>query len=804
MQIKRRRGATLGLVAVLVLVLVVLGVGFFILTKMLGGGRELANSVDAGTLNVAKRAFLNPSKAARDFANPDVASNFEMLSPDGKFRLENYNRLVAQSMIVALNAKDEGTSAAASNAKKVWDALNDVAQFLRTNHGSSAVMGGYFQNLAGVNNLKMLGQNGISLNGYDISFTARGESTNVFVNPLLLSTFTASSLPMSSGSRKSPTGNQFMAGYTPLSVALSTGTLVFSGVPVNPQDRPHLIGGFIFDGGKDPAFMPGYPAEVLPPNSFRSAGESKESHTQTFGGAVASAIVGSLDREYEAAIPNGYIEVKNGPRFDAPTGEVAFYDKDIFAHALAGLGIDVAPGNKWFCRGSDNEVAIGDIKAYDSSLNTIPNQNDLANDLMENSGIPSPRNLLAAKEIADAVSTWGSKNLIDRWVDVNKMGMDAKVWMRNHNFPNCALSLKYIRYGNGDEAKDCSEFHKIDEYTNCECHWQQYDRNFRGNDQSSNCVAMLPNFKKGYNQYGTANLNNNAASGFTCMEKFKVDVLIARKDCTTCKTVHPDSQESGMKAFKYGIHYAAPDCYHNFGSVDTPLNLLKHVDSAPQAPGCAQTTIVDFLFKRCQQIKPTIARTEIVNALGTMPLPLGATLYMYLKDGNLVMTDQKPPAAVAGSLPDGQGGTSPKMTCGNPYNVIGLYVDTSLEPIEMLPNYSYDFFHNDKMRETKIAKHDIRDTGRNSFSDMPVISEKMKKVWVDPPGSTSTADKPPYKTDRDPNIDGSYPGWAFRQAEPATCTDSAKWIPSTGYNNLLGQLYFTNSCDGGGQFCQPN
>jgi hypothetical protein len=802
MRLRRRRGATLGFVAILALVLIIIGVGFFVITKMLGGGRELANSVDAGTLNVAKHAFLEPSKAARDFSNPDVASNFELLSPDGKFRLENYNRLVAQAMIVALNAKEEGTTTAASNAKKVWDALKDVSLFFRTSHGNPAVMGGHFQNLAAANNLKMMGQNGISLNGYDIAYTARGESTNVHVSPLLLSTFESSTLPISAGQRKSPTGNKFMAGYTPLSVALASGTLVFSGVPVGPQDRPHLISGFAFDTGKSPGFMPGYPAEILPPNSFRSAGETREEHTQTFGGAVASAIVGALDREYEAGIPNGYIEIKNGPKLES-AGNMASTDKDIFSHALAGLGIDVSPGNKWFCRGSDNEVPTGDIKAYNTMINQIPDSNQIAKDLFLQNSIPTDQALKAAMEIIDVTNTWNSKNLINRWVDTNNMSATAKGWCYSHNVPDCTTSLKYIRKANGDPAQDCSEFRAITEYTDCECHWQQFGRNYRANDQSSRCVAMLPIFKKGYNEYGSEK-GADAGTFYTNLENFKTRVMAARKDCSTCKTVHPSDQKSGMKSFKHGFHYAAPNTTYNFGAVVTPIDLLKHVDSAPKSEGCAQTTIVDFLHKRCRQIQPSITRDDVLRALSTKQLPLDATYYMYVKDGRLVMSDQKPVGAIAGTLPDGVGGTKPQMTCGTPYNVIGTLVNTSKDDVEALPNYSYDFFHNDKGRATRIARRNIKDSNINSFSDMPVISEMMRKVWVDPPGTTSTADIPPYKTDRDENTDGLFPGWAFRQAEAATCTDSANWIPSTGYNNLLGQLLFTNECEGGGQFCQPN
>jgi hypothetical protein len=53
---RRRKGATLGLVASCVLVIIVLGMGVFFLAKLFGGGREVANATDAGTLSIAKNA----------------------------------------------------------------------------------------------------------------------------------------------------------------------------------------------------------------------------------------------------------------------------------------------------------------------------------------------------------------------------------------------------------------------------------------------------------------------------------------------------------------------------------------------------------------------------------------------------------------------------------------------------------------------------------------------------------------------------------------------------------------------------
>lgn len=56
MKLRRQRGATLGLVAACVFLVILVGVGFFFLSKIIGGGREVANATDAGVLNVAKQA----------------------------------------------------------------------------------------------------------------------------------------------------------------------------------------------------------------------------------------------------------------------------------------------------------------------------------------------------------------------------------------------------------------------------------------------------------------------------------------------------------------------------------------------------------------------------------------------------------------------------------------------------------------------------------------------------------------------------------------------------------------------------
>ena len=86
------------------LVIIVVGAAIFFLTKVMGGGRELANATDAGAMNIAKNALRTPSKSVLAFTNPDIASNFAVLvGPTNDINLMNYNRLVAHALQISRN-----------------------------------------------------------------------------------------------------------------------------------------------------------------------------------------------------------------------------------------------------------------------------------------------------------------------------------------------------------------------------------------------------------------------------------------------------------------------------------------------------------------------------------------------------------------------------------------------------------------------------------------------------------------------------------------------------------------------------
>lgn len=728
--IRRRRGATLGLVAILVLLILLAGIGFFFFVKVLGGGRELANATDSGIVNVAKHALRDPSKDALSFSNPDVGTNFAVYgeSPHN-LNLLNYNRLVMHAAIVAFNARAEGTSQAAQNAKKVWTALNDVAKHIRKTQENAANMGGYFNSMAGSNNVKMLGQKGVALQEYDVAYMKRGGSANILLDESVLSAAGATNeIPSSDGNSG---GKKFLAGYKPFFVSLPSGeTLVFSAVTNCPGDRSHLVTWTDFEKEKADSFMTGrnYPANTLPPNSYRAGSHSMESKTSLHAGAMAAAMVGTLDHSYPMNMQYGYLIIRNGQSAAGPSGPMGLQGNDIFCHTLAGAGIaasGVGPGD-FFCEANK----LADMK----ELELTPEFKEFVD---KNGGLDL---LNSMKMVDDATYS----NYINAWNAYNrkKRGM-ASNYPDGWSSPSVAQSLKIIRHSDGSKLSE-ADLKNILNPTVAVCRWPQYSDEAPA--WADVCKALINAFKIGYSEFGDTDTSPRFnGDGFTCLEKFKCSVQQSRVNCTGCTAVNAPSEKTGMKWFDHKKKYAAPgQAAYNFGVAKSPYDYLEMIDKAPKGDGCGQSSVIDRVLNRCREISPGTSRESLIAALKSKTLPLGSSLYLYSNGSGVLLSEQPPSWIVPNTTADG-GANS----CGSPYEVNGKFVNTSSEP----------------------------------------------------PGGVITGSNCGYA---DPATDGLYPGWNYRTAPQMQCTDQAIWTPSTGYNHLLGVLDFSNSCSGGGRFCQPN
>lgn len=689
MQSRSSVGGTLGIIAVCALVILIVGFAFYYLVKLIGGGEELSNATDSGTLNLAKMAIRNPNVDATTLPDPEVAANFAFLgdTPDNKLNLLVYNRLVMHAYMVAHNAKDEATDEATDHAKKVWSALNTVGAYLHSRLEDPSYMGSHFAALAGSNSTKMLGNNAVALKDYDVAFMKKGGSSNVYLDPALWSAFDSTpTVPLNNAGKLSSSGHKYVAGYVPFGVTLKNGdTLYFSAIPMSPYDKPHLVNGGDFESSKTDTFMtsmgtPKYPANTLPPNSFKSSGQSLDGKTNQFAKMVSHAIVSCLTTDYAVNMKLGYFMLKNGPSAPAPTVPLADGTNDIF----------------------NNELIAGIVTQG-----------------------PEPGSLFTTDQA-----------LYDSWVSYNTGASSI--------MPDVAASKSKFRKGDGMEVTE-------DELKNLKtprspantCSWMDY-----GVPPKTVCMNSLTNFITGFDRAPGTTIGGGSGEPWSCLEVWKANLLAAR--ATVPKPVPPGAPpppdvgcadsfappgEYGMKWFDRSLVYAAPPCPINFGQQKSPGELMEFVDAAPAGDGCATGRVLASLLKRCQQINPKLTITDVKTALYSHPLNVGETLYLYSADGTTLKLDKSPPPwAAPGVVADG-----PRTAaCGSSYPVNDSYINTSAD-------------------------------------------------------GSATA----------PKGDGNYSFIPFGSSPMGSCLDQINWIPSSGYRHLLGELYFSNSCEGGGKFCDP-
>lgn len=620
MKFNRRRGATLGLVAVCVLVIIVLGVGFFILSQILGGGREIANATDAGVLTVARHALSSDvsvpipadggNKFYSDFLGFDGNNSNNPAAASGRVDMLGINRVIAQAVIVALNAKDLDTPEAAENAKNVALAAKDIARDLRTLLDDNPFLRQQFTGVAQSNNTKMFQGNKANLDGAIRSgFLRPSLSTNVFFTPALLGavgTTPPSNLTNNLGGALKNNNNPYMRGYDNFTITTATNTIQIAGVPVFPQQRPHLVdlGEFNGSAGADPVG-----SDYLPPNAFAANTNTLESNSGGFGAAVACAVVGALNQDFTASIPRGFMRFINGP--DANTvnpplaAPVVDGTNDVFNNELwaPNGGINVASNgvfslNRSGSAGTGNGVMSNWI-AY--------NVADLQDDGVQNDSITTPPRPPLPSE---------NPGLYRGNPPNNPNGIYVGVFPNDWRIPTNA------------------EMRALRGVTNCDTtNYHAQSNACYSNDPGSGDAVNRGGVGDTYGALSALTGANNAggsppSNGFTAVEYQKVQLLQKRARGAECATV-TRPQPSGMKFFNPNRCYAVSNpADANFGTVESPLQYLNQIGSVGNSGGC-HTSIINKVVSRIKQADPSLTNGQIIGALGSRDLPLGGTLYLY-------------------------------------------------------------------------------------------------------------------------------------------------------------------------------
>ncbi len=602
---RRRVGATLGLVAACAFVIIVIGVGLVFCSRFLGGGRQVSNATDAGVLNVAKFALKKPGVPAP----PEFAYCAD--PPGSEINLLNYNRCVAQSMLVAINAKNMGTPLATKNAQYTYQQLITLGTQLRTKMLDSQTAATYFNPVAGSNITNMMGGQNVAMDSYSAAYMKPGQSTNVY--------FTNDEVPPNSlpadaysdGDIKAPGGYRYIAGYRPITI----NGLTFYGVPIFPQQKPHLVSYTDFISAKNS------PSSEVPPNAFQTGSKSKEPQTGLAVGSVACAIVGITPdvtpgptppaggggtgtspsapsapppSAVPASIAGGYIEVANLPGLQMPAGWGTSVDanRSLFTNELF-AGVQVSSSGCF----STNASEVLQWKMYNASTGSDP------------------------------------------------LGHLAALDPRTNGFP---LGVT-LRTGPGaNQMATLTDALKIKDWTPCTN--PLYEGNAATNP--SPCAQLYTTMRSNYAPGYAPTVSGSAPpEGLTMVEYMKAAVMNAfTNDTEWSPSITPPSGSTGLKKFDHNKAYPAPPNTANFGSVGTIRELIEQASSDPDYQ-IAQIT------QRMKQIVPT-ASDNSIQAVFNTPVPMGQNgqpnLLFIGNVGNDIGVSATKPLSYSGLAPDGK------------------------------------------------------------------------------------------------------------------------------------------------------
>ncbi len=625
MNLHRKKGATLGLVAVCVFVVIVLGVGFFILSKIIGGEREVANATDAGVLTVARKA-LSPtlvnvaltndsdSNPVNDFIGIDTAKPGPGVSA-GKIDMLGLNRVIAQAIIVALNAEALNTPLATTHAQSVAAAARNVANGLRNLLHNAPTLNQEFNKVAQQNNTKMWQGNPVSLVGnVNSAFMRPGLSSNVFFPAgLNLPVTLPSNLLNKQAGAVTNGGSNYMAGYVNFSVpAGGNSTVQIAAVPIFPQTKPHLVDIGEFDRSTtDPV------GTYLPPNSFKANSRAMEGNAGNLGGAIACAVVGALDRDFPASIPRGYVRFVNGPDANTNNPPIA------------------------------NPVVDG--------TNDIFN-----NELWPPSGISMTNN--------NVFATQGNESTMQAWADYNANNPPTGP---QPPFPGNT----FFRMPDGAPAT-IADMRGIRSISASGCDtmdgWERTECNFGGGLVPGTLPFAAACAYNRYSQTGN-NSNNN---GYTNIEYMKADLLSDRAMGAKCVHVDAPTRPSGMKKFEPKGCYNTPSYPVNFGQPGSPLDYIMMISSNGSNP-CAEE-IIKGIHQRMTEVDPSLTLAQVRAALASQTLQMGQSLVLYSPGpGQIMLAAVNPGQYFNGGTPNDGVNSTKVINCDNQYSINETMVNSA-------------------------------------------------------------------------------------------------------------------------------
>lgn len=341
---RMERGQMLAVSAATCLLITLLGIAFFQICLLMGGAKEFRNSVDAGTLAVARYALGAPavpvtstSPFARIASDTTAGgSGAAMNGVVGSIVIQNVNMVVGEAWLVRANEYDmeqQGTSTgfvSNGSAQNAYQFNAQAATVVRQLLGELSCelnntypdFNSKFGLVAGANPLRMfLGGSLINTSStpWKAAYLGAKQASNIWIT----SNQTTSELPQSCLSakaypptiRKTINGNDYnyIQGYVPdtLNTQYDLGApLPF--VTLEPTIRPYLYDTSEFDSVSTPP--PGLnprSVDYLVPNGFSTTATAKVPISGQTLQFVSCGALAEMDSGFPCLIPDGIISIRN-------------------------------------------------------------------------------------------------------------------------------------------------------------------------------------------------------------------------------------------------------------------------------------------------------------------------------------------------------------------------------------------------------------------------------------------------------------------------------------------------------------
>lgn len=284
-RIGKAKGGAIVFVVVLALVLIALGVGFFLISLYFGGAQETKEAVNSGALNVAKKSL----DITIDISGDPDQQFFKDCTDNGKVSLRNINKVWAKALFVAINAegaKNDGghDGSASSSVTSALSGAEAIGASLAAKLNDANNLYDFFNQYAMANSVRMLGVGthveALKGSNWKTASLELGHESNIEVSDNWPVGYSNSALQTPSLRKPVPTdasGKQYIKGYEPLKVYNSD----FWMVAYPFELKPHLVDRTTFlNGNKVPLPAGGSSWKDPVPNAFMVEGQTANSKTQ--------------------------------------------------------------------------------------------------------------------------------------------------------------------------------------------------------------------------------------------------------------------------------------------------------------------------------------------------------------------------------------------------------------------------------------------------------------------------------------------------------------------------------------------